>query len=92
MAQHQRSRTAIADMAGVNPRTVTNWTSGRTMPSEQERVLLRRVLGNYDDPGDPVEAAVRGSRLTDDRQYVVLGVYKRELREQDEADERRRGA
>lgn len=83
-------REAIADQAGVTVRTVTNWTRGETMPSELERAKVRELVGNYDSAGDPVEAAVRGSRLTEDRQYVVLGVYKRELRQQDE--ERERGA
>lgn len=77
-------REAIADKAGVTVRTVTNWTRGDTMPSELERAKIRELLGNYDAAGDPVEAAVRGSDLTEDRQYVVLGTYKRLLREQDE--------
>jgi transcriptional regulator with XRE-family HTH domain len=77
-------REAVADAAGVSARTVTNWTRGATMPSEAER----RLLGDYDVGGDPVEVAVRASRLTEDRQYVVLGTYKRQLREQDEEAER----
>lgn len=81
-------RDAVADVAGVSARTVTNWTRGATMPSEAERVSLRALLGDYDAAGDPVEAAVRASRLTEDRQYVVLGTYKRQLREQDEEQER----
>lgn len=81
----------VAAIDGVrSARTVTNWTSGATMPSEAQRVQLRELLGDYDNPGDPVEVAVKASRLTEDRQYNVLGVYKRELREQDEAEERRR--
>lgn len=89
MSLRGMSRDAVADLAGVKPRTVTNWTSGATMPSEGEKALLRAALGAYDAPGDPVEAAVKASRLTEDRQYVVLGTYKRELREQDESQERR---
>lgn len=81
-------RDAIADRAQVTVRTVTNWTRGETMPSELEKARIRELVGNYDSAGDPVEVAVRGSRLTEDRQYVVLGVYKRELRQQDEEAER----
>ena len=92
MASKRYGREVIADATGRDVRTVTNWTAGRTMPSDAERIVLRRLLGDYDDPGDPVEIAIRGSRLTEDRQYGVLAYYKRELREQDEADERRRGA
>lgn len=85
------SREAIADITGSSARTVTNWTRGATMPSEGDRALLRAVLGSYDTEGDPVEAAVRASRLTEDRQYVVLGTYKRQLREQDEEEGRAAG-
>lgn len=92
MATRGMDRTLVADAAGVGVRTVTNWTTGKTMPSATERAALRQLLGEYDAEGDPVETAVKASRLTEDRQYVVLGVYKRELREQDEAEERRRGA
>ena len=92
MASRGLDRQAVADATGVKVRTVTNWTTARTMPSDGDLVKLRRLLGDYDEPGDPVEIAVKSSRLTEDRQYVVLGVYKRELREQDEAEERRRGA
>lgn len=90
MSLRGQSREAIADVADVTVRTVTNWTKGETMPTEGQKALLRAVLGVYDAPGDPVEAAVKASRLTEDRQYVVLGTYKRELREQDE-DQGRRG-
>lgn len=85
-------REAIADAAGVTVRTVTNWTRGETMPSELERSKIRELVGNYDSAGDPVEAAVRGSRLTEDRQYDVIGFYKRQLREQDFEEERRGSA
>lgn len=91
MARTGTSRVVIADLVGKTTRTVTNWTTGHAMPDPADRAKLRRLLGDYDDPGDPVELAVRNSRLTEDRQYVVLGTYKRQLREQDE-DEGRRGA
>lgn len=89
MARAGFDRQVVADAAGVKVRTVTNWTTGNTMPSPKERAALEGLLGEYAKPGDPVEVAVRASRLTEDRQYVVLGVYKRELREQDESDQRR---
>lgn len=92
MSLHGLGREAISDATGVEARTVTNWTRGATMPNEGQRVTLRRLLGDYDAAGDPVEAAVRASRLTEDRQYVVLGTYKRQLREQDDEAERGRTA
>jgi transcriptional regulator with XRE-family HTH domain len=92
MAAKRLARDDIATATGVKVRTVTNWTSGATMPSDRERAVLRRLLGDYDDPGDPVEAAIWASRLTEDRGHVVLGVYKRELRQQDEEAERGRSA
>lgn len=87
MASAGIDRTAIADAILVNVRTVTNWTTGRTMPSERERGALRRLLPGYDDPGDPVEVAILRSKLTEDRQHTVLGLYKRLLREQAEGSQ-----
>lgn len=75
-------RQAVADAAGVNARTVTNWTSGATMPSAREREVLHRILGEYDRGGDPVEAAIRNSELTEWRQAAVLSEYQRHLYEQ----------
>lgn len=85
MARRRFGREVIADATGRDVRTVTNWTRGKTMPSLAERELLRQLLGPYDDPGDPVEVAVRSSELTEDRQYDVIGYYKKRLREQREA-------
>lgn len=82
MAARRLNRTVIADATGVGERTVTNWTSGKTMPSPAERTALRAYLGDYDNPGDPVEAAVRSSELIDWRQHEVLSTYKRHLHEQ----------
>jgi transcriptional regulator with XRE-family HTH domain len=82
MSLRALDRLTVADQAGVQPRTVTNWTSGATMPSESERHLLRRLLGDYDNPGDPVEVAVRSSELHEWRQDAVLSTYKRNLHEQ----------
>lgn len=82
MAAKGKDRTAVADYVDVKVRTVTNWTSGATMPSDRERAALRRLLGPYDDPGDPVEVAVRQSELHEWRQDAVLSTYKRNLHEQ----------
>jgi transcriptional regulator with XRE-family HTH domain len=82
MAVRGLNRQAIADATGVEVRTVTNWTSGQTKPSPREYEVLHRILGQYDHGGDPVEAAVRGSELTEWRQDAVLSFYKRNLHEQ----------
>lgn len=82
MASRGFGRQVVADATGRRERTVTNWTRGKTMPSDKERVALRRLLGDYDSPGDPVEVAVRHSELTDWRQDAVLSTYKRNLYEQ----------
>ena len=84
MAGRRLSREQVADATGVKPRTVTNWTSGATMPDDRDREALRRLLGDYDNPGDPVEVAVRGSELHEWRQDAVLSTYKRHLHEQRE--------
>jgi transcriptional regulator with XRE-family HTH domain len=82
MARQGMDRSVIADATGVAVRTVTNWTTGATMPSPRERELLHRLLGAYDQGGDPVEVAVRSSELTEWRQDAVLSFYKRNLHEQ----------
>lgn len=84
MASRGVDRTAVADAILVNVRTVTNWTTGRTMPSDRERGALRKLLPGYDSPGDPVEVAIMHSELTEDRRYALVGTYKRLLREQSE--------
>lgn len=84
MAAKRYDRTVIADATGRDVRTVTNWTTGKTMPSPAERAILRDILGEYDNPGDPVEVAILASALTEDRRYMLLGTYKRLLREQAE--------
>lgn len=82
MAAKRHGRQVIADLTGRDVRTVTNWTRGKTMPSEVELILLREFLGPYDLPGDPVEIAVRGSELDEYRQYEVIGFYKKHLQQQ----------
>lgn len=84
MASKGMDRRDVRDVVGVEVRTVTNWTTGQTMPGDTERAALRKLFPGYDDPGDAVEIAVRGSALTEDRQYVVIATYKRLLREQSE--------
>lgn len=84
MANAGMSRKDVAELVGVNERTVTNWTSGTTWPDDIDRANLRKKFPNYDDPGDAVEVAVRASELTEDRQYVVIATYKRLIREQAE--------
>lgn len=84
MARNGYDRQVIADATGVQPRTVTNWTSGTTMPSPRELDALVRLLGEYAPEGgaDDVEAAVRRSPLIRWRQNAVLSEYERHLHEQ----------
>jgi hypothetical protein len=79
------SRQALADLLGRTYRTVGYWTShaNPTMPSGEERAKLRKVLGDYDAPGDEVERALRRSGLVEWRQAAVLTEYKRQLHQQD---------
>lgn len=92
MAQRGLDRQAVADAVGIGVRTVTNWTTGTTMPGATDREKLRRLLPAYDTPGDAVEIAISGAeQLTEDRRHMLLGTYKRLLREQSE-DSRPLGA
>lgn len=83
MARQGLNRQAIADLTGVKTRTVTNWTSGTTMPSARELEILETVLGHYAVGGlDPVESAIRRSLLIKWRQDSVISTYERNLYEQ----------
>lgn len=86
MAARDVSNEAVAEAVEASVRTVGNWrkVEGGTMPSDRDRAKLRILFPGYDAPGDSVELAVRGSTLTEDRQYELLGTYKRLLREQGE--------
>lgn len=85
MAAKGIAREGVADYVGVAIRTVTNWTTGKTMPDDSDRAVLRQMFPGYDSPGDPVEVAILHSELTEDRRYSLLGTYKRLLREQEES-------
>lgn len=82
MAAQGFGRQTVADAAKVQPRTVTNWTSGQTMPSDAERARLRAMFPGYDSQGDPVEAALDQSELHEWRRDAVKSTYKRHLHEQ----------
>lgn len=82
MAEGGYSRRVIADLTGHQPRTVTNWTTGATMPGDAERALLRKLLGPYDTPGDPMETALEHCELIDWRRDAVRSTYRRHLSEQ----------
>lgn len=82
MASRGFDRTVIADAVGVRVRTVTNWTSGKTMPPPAHHQALRRLLGPYDDDGDAVEVALATSELSGWRQDAVRSVYRKHLDEQ----------
>lgn len=82
MAARGMDRKDVSAATGRGVRTVTNWATGETLPGDAERASLRKLFPSYDDPGDAVEVAILGSALTEDRQYMLIGTYKRMLREQ----------
>ena len=82
MSRAGHDRTLVADYVGVGVRTVTNWTSGKTMPSVAERDRLAELLGGYAEVGDPVEVAIRQSDLAPFRQTKVIGFYQEQVYEQ----------
>lgn len=84
MAGKGSSRQDVAMAVNVDPRTVTNWTSGATLPSDAQRAALRRLFGSYDAAGDPVLVALGQSELVEWRQDAVRSIYRRHLAEQQE--------
>lgn len=88
MARKGYGRQVVADYVGVGERTVTNWTTAKTKPSDREQLKLRELLGPYDSDGDPVEVALANSGLADFRQSRVLSLYQELLHEQRRDDSR----
>ena len=79
-----RTQEALGDAIGVSGKTIRNYEGSRTRPDAGTLVNLRRLLGEFDVQGDPVEVAVRQSELIEWRQDAVLSTYKRNLHEQRE--------
>lgn len=77
-----KTQTALGDRLGVSGRTIRNYETGHTMPDLATLQQLREVLGDFDVEGDPVEVAVRESRLIEWRQDAVVSTYKKHLYEQ----------
>jgi transcriptional regulator with XRE-family HTH domain len=84
MARQHKRRDEVAAATGRSVRTVTNWTTGQTMPSRTELETLRQLLGDYaaESIGDPVIAAVKASSLIDWRQGDVITTYQKHLHQQ----------
>ena len=85
MAGRRLRNQGLADLAGVSLKTVGNWISETkpTMPSEADRMTLRRIFPNYEKGvSDPVEAALAQTDLAVHRQRAVLAEYERHVYEQ----------
>lgn len=81
-----RTQQALGDAVGVSGKTIRNYEGNRTAPERidpETLAKIRRLVGEFDLEGDPVEVALKQSRLVEDRQLEVLKTYKRELRYQD---------
>lgn len=79
-----RTQESLGDAIGVSGKTIRNYEGGKTHPDAGTLARLRRLLGEFDVQGDPVEVAVRQSELIEWRQDAVLSTYKRNLHEQRE--------
>lgn len=85
--QRRWSQEQLADMLGVNKKSVSNWERGRNDPRNSIGALSEIFGVELDGGGevpaaDLVEAALRGSGLDEWRQVAVLSEYKRHLQEQ----------
>src|SRR5688572_8588120 len=77
-----KTQQALGDVIGVSSKTIRNYKTGATSPDAATKATLRRLLGDFDDPGDAVESAIRRSELTDWRKAAVISEYQRHLYEQ----------
>jgi len=87
MAEQGKQRRDLATLVGRSYRTVGNWISETkpTMPSDEERATLRRLLGDY-MAADRVERAIKATELVEWRQNAVITEYQRHLHEQERED------
>jgi transcriptional regulator with XRE-family HTH domain len=76
----------LADVIGRSSRMVRLYEKGEVSVDPALRRVLSDHLGDFDAEGDPVEVAVRRSRLVAWRQSDVVSTYQRHLFEQDEAE------
>lgn len=77
-----RTQQALGDAVGRSGKQVRNWETDRMEPPYDVLLNLRRLLGDFDQEGDPVERAIRASELDDWRQNRVVSEYQRHLHEQ----------
>jgi transcriptional regulator with XRE-family HTH domain len=79
------SQEVLADYLGVSARAVGNWENDKNQPRSRLGALEKVFKESLEDrSGDPVEAAIRATELTEWRQDAVLSFYKRNLYEQRE--------
>lgn len=75
----------LGDAIGVSEKAVRTWETGQTASDRIDpasRVNLRKVLGDFDAEGDPVEVAIRRSGLVKWRQDRVISVYEEHVYDQ----------
>lgn len=77
-----RTQQALGDALGLSSKTIRNYETGATTPDASTKANLRRLLGDFDEPGDAVESAIRRSELTEWRKAAVISEYQRHLYEQ----------
>ena len=82
------NQTQLGMVIGRSARMVREYEKGRRRVEPALRELIRAELGDFDAEGDPVEIAVRRSRLIEWRQGDVITTYQRHLFEQDQAERR----
>lgn len=76
----------LGDLIGVSQKTIRNWETDRVNPeniSPEHRLLLREVLGPWDDEGDAVIAAIKRTELMEWRQGALISEYQRHVAEQE---------
>lgn len=84
----------VADLIGTTARTVGNWERGETSPRNKLgalsevygpdlRVISTGQVFEVKNSGDPVERAIKGSRLTLSNQHHLIGTYHEMLEDQE---------
>lgn len=78
----------LGDLINRSSRMIRDYENGSRAVEPPLRAEIRRHLGDFDAEGDPVELAVKRTRLVEWRKSDVITTYQRHLFEQDEAERR----
>lgn len=78
-----RTQDDLAKLIGVSGKTIRNWETDQVKNIDASHLeTLRGLLGNFDDQGDRVVAAINETGLDEWRRAALVSEYQRHLHQQ----------